>query len=248
MTIFVCLQCGKRENAPGHLGENVCVGCRRDRARAEQDARHERAAAAKHRREIERLHGKQVAQQQELLDLRKRELRSQEARERHVQRSGSGASDALKGLVVLVVGVGAIGWYGWAAFFRRPDGTEPERTVAEPTASATATPAAAAPVTTAPPPESTPRADASWCVCFREGDGETIMDVTACRASESACERLERSARSQSGSRSILPNSLIHECVPVASRVFEEAGWQRSSVADGWVWNGECRLDESSMR
>lgn len=220
----------------------VCGFCAQDRNRREREAEHQRAADVKHQREMKRLHEKQVAQQGELLDLRKRELRELEAARRASGGGGGGgAADGMKGLLVLVVGVVGIGWYAWTVFFRQP---EPSG-MSEPTAPAGVAPVAAA--TSEPPVEVAPTEEPYWCVCFREGSEEEIMDVTACRPSESACERLERSARSSSGSRSILPESLVHECAAVGRPRFEALGWQPSTVAGGWVWNGECRLRQGGL-
>ena len=203
MPEFVCLQCGKPQNSPGHLGENVCFWCRQERTRREHDAKYERATAAKHQREMHRLQEKGVAQQRELLELQKREVRALEA-SRATQAPdapgrGRSGSDGLKGMVVLIVGVLGFGWYGWAIFFGGPAQRSTEATAAPLAESPTGTtdPAATSEAVAPPPPSG----DDFWCVCFREGDDDEVIDVTACRPSESACERLERSARSSSGSR-----------------------------------------------
>ncbi len=106
MTVFVCVQCGQRKNAPGHLGENVCFSCRQERTRREHEVKHERATAAKHQREMQRLQEKGVVQQRGLTDLRKREVRALEAshpaRAPEAPGRGGGGSDGLRGIVVLI--------------------------------------------------------------------------------------------------------------------------------------------------
>lgn len=86
-----------------------------------------------------------------------------------------------------------------------------------------------------------------WCTCFRELDSEgAFTTTTACRSSPSQCDRLARAARG-SGTRTIIPGSLVAGCQRVAGLPASTLGgscWQESARAGGWACPGSCLVTE----
>lgn len=81
-----------------------------------------------------------------------------------------------------------------------------------------------------------------WCTCFSEQGADSQREITACRPSQAACLRLESAARG-GGSRTIIGGSLSRACERVSDPTWlSRPGWERSRVAEGWVYEDGCEL------
>lgn len=89
-----------------------------------------------------------------------------------------------------------------------------------------------------------PTAQRWWCACFHEDNGDGDQIVTGCRATRAQCARLEDAAAG-SGSRTIIPASLVASCSEISGEPATVLGgdcWVPSARRGGWACPGACRL------